>query len=332
MKARIELTGGQVFEGAALCGRPGGFTADIVFNTSMTGITEILTDPASLGQALVLTYPMIGNSGVSFEDFQSDAPQVAALIVSELSELESNFRSDDSLKAVLERSGIPIIAGVDTRSVVRLLRGSGGHGPARAAVTVGDGGLTAQAVPVQPRYQGKRRSVTADKPVATLAVLDTGLRSGLAAAFAARGVSLEVFPYGSAPEGAFDGYLLPSGPGDPAGYDLAPVRDVLQTGKPVFAEGLGHQLLALAHGAKTYPLSPGHRGANIPVYSHKTNLSVITLQNHGYAVDADSVAKDKISHVNVNDGSVEGLCWREDILSVQFQPDAEVIAEFISYL
>jgi carbamoyl-phosphate synthase small subunit len=328
LKAIIELKSGQAFEGVAVCGREGAFTGEVVFNTSMTGTTEIITDPASMGQILVLTYPMIGNSGISFDDFQSDKPQIAALVISELSGIESNFRSKDSLKAVLERLDIPIITGVDTRSLVRLLRkcDSGGQGPQQASVLTGGNEQDASPLSCKPFYTAVRRAVKADKPIATLAVLDTGLRRDLESMFTSLNISLEIFPYGEA--GDFDGYILPGGPGNPEDYDINPVKEILRTNKPIFAAGLGHQLLAMANGAKIIPLCPGHRGANIPVYSKKTNLSSITLQNHGYAVDAGSVDKDKISHVNINDGTVEGICWRENIISVQFQPDIEIIKEF----
>jgi carbamoyl-phosphate synthase small subunit len=297
--------------------------ASIVFNTSMTGTTEIITDPASMGQILVLTYPMIGNSGVSFDDFQSDKPQIAALVVSQLSEIESNFRSEDSLKAVLERFGIPVIEGVDTRSIVRFLRSGDAE---KAFETFGGNDGNLPPANAQSRYTATRRSVKADNPIAMLAVLDTGMRRDLSSAFVSSGISLEVFPYGSFPDGEFDGYLLPGGPGDPGEYDLTPVKNALQSGKPIFAAGLGHQLLALANGAKAVSLSPGHRGANIPVYGKKTNKSVITLQNHGYTVEG--IDEELISHVNVNDGTVEGICWRDNIISVQFQPDLEIIEEF----
>jgi carbamoyl-phosphate synthase small subunit len=326
LKSRIELDSGQVFEGLAVCGTDGGIAGSIVFNTSMTGITEIITDPASSGQILTLTYPMIGNTGVSYDDYQSDDPKIAALIVSELSEIESNFRSDDSLRAVLERSEIPIITGVDTRSIVRLLRS--GEAP-RARITF-DGGDTCREA--QPLYTGFRRSISADRPIASLAVPDTGLRRDLERLLVSLGVSLEIFPPSAELKGEFDGYLLPGGPGDPAGYDLTFIKDILKTGKPIFAVGLGHQLLALARGGKTVPLSPGHRGANIPVYGKKTDKSVITIQNHGFAVDPESVDKDLISHVNVNDGSVEGIRWSENIIAVQFQPDEDIVGEFAGML
>ncbi|MDR0325502.1 MAG: carbamoyl phosphate synthase small subunit [Oscillospiraceae bacterium] len=323
MRATLELESGHVFEG--FCGKAGGFIRDIVFNTSMNGVTELLTDPSSLGQALVLTYPMIGNCGVSFEDFQSEKPQIAALIVSEMSEIASNFRSEESLKAVLERFEIPVIAGVDTRSLVRLLRSGKAQ---RARISLG--GAEALEAP-KAMYPGERRSIRAEG-AAVIAVPDTGLRKDLAQALASLGVSLEIFPYGSAMDGQFDGYLLPGGPGNPAEYDLSVVKHILQTQKPVLAAGLGHQLLALANGGKAVPLSPGHRGANIPVRDTATGKAFITGQNHGYAVDTNSVDKAKISHVNVNDGTVEGLRWREDILSVQFQPEMEMLSEFVEML
>jgi carbamoyl-phosphate synthase small subunit len=326
LKAAIRLNDGQIFEGSVACEKAGELTGNIVFNTSMTGFTEIITDPASQDQILVFTYPMIGNSGVSFEDFQSDTPKIAALIVSELSEIESNFRSEDSLRAVLERNDIPLITGVDTRSLVRLLRS--GNGLTQASILLNGGGQTIFP-PDGAHSKSIRRSVKADKPSATAAVLDTGLRRDLERALVSGGISLEIFPCGAGIDGDFDCYLLPGGPGDPSGYDLTPVRDILKTGKPIFAAGLGHQLLALANGAKTLLLSPGHRGSNIPVYCKKTGKSVITLQNHGYTVDRDSVSEETVSHFNVNDGTVEGLRWREDVISVQFQPDCGIIREFI---
>ena len=330
MKATLELESGQVFEGACAGGKAGDFT--IVFNTSMTGVTELLTDPSSMGQALVLTYPMIGNCGVSLEDFQSDKPQIAALIVSEISEIESNFRSEDSLKAVLERYDIPIIAGIDTRSLVRLLRsnGGGGQGPQQVSMLIGDKEQVSRPLSF-PRYQGARKTYTAENAVATVAVPDTGLRRDLARALVSLGVSLEVFSYGETIEGPYDGYLLPGGPGDPAGYDLTVIKQILQTGKPILAAGLGHQLLALANGYKTIPLSPGHRGANIPVRDTATGQVLITTQNHGYTVDVAS-GSPPVRYVNVNDGTVEGVRWRENILSIQFLPDTDIFSEYIKLL
>jgi carbamoyl-phosphate synthase small subunit len=294
----------------------------IVFNTSMTGVTELITDPASAGQIVVLTYPMIGNPGVCYEDFQSERPQIAALVVSELSEIPSNFRSEESLKAVLERFGIPVFTGVDTRSLVRLLRDG---------LDVTDR-LCLPEPPKQPRYQSKRRTVSADKPIATAAVPDTGMRRDLERALLNLGVSLEVFPYGEIPDGDFDGFLLPDGPGDPSEYDIEPIRRIIRQGKPVFAVGLGHQLLALANGCKTVPLSPGHRGMNIPVRDCKTGNVLITTQNHGYCVSDTSADPSLVSHISVNDGTVEGLRWREDVFSVQFKPEPEHIRAFVNLL
>jgi carbamoyl-phosphate synthase small subunit len=325
LKVLLKPEGGQVFEGVCGFGQSG--TYEIVFNTSMSGTTEVITDPASAGQALLLSYPLIGSSGVCYEDYQSAKPQVAALIVSQLSEMESNFRSETSLKAVLEREGIPLIAGVDTRSMVRLLRGKG---PQTISITIG--GKEPGPIDSSPiRYQGERRSVKADTPVATVAVPDTGLRRDLERALVSLGVSLEIFPQGDALSGEYDGYLIPGGPGDPAGYDLTGVKDILKTGKPIFAVGLGHQLLALAQGAKTRRLSPGHRGQNVPVRDEKTGKAFITTQNHGYAVDSIPNGV-PASHVNVNDGTVEGIRWSENIISVQFSPDLELVCEFVNML
>ena len=335
MKATIKLESGQIFSGFCMGGMTEGFTSGIVFNTSMTGVTEILTDPSSMGQAIVLTNPLIGNYGVCYEDFQSDKPHAAALIVSELSEIHSNFRSEDSLKAVLERFDIPVITGIDTRSLVRLLRSrQGGESPRTVSVFVGDNEQTEYPLSAPPlsRYHAERRSVKAENTIATVAVADTGLRRDLERMLLSCGVSLEVFPYGDVIDGTYDGYLLPGGPGNPEDYDLTTVKTIIQTGKPVFAVGLGHHLLALANGAKITSLSPGHRGANIPVRDIQTGKVAITNQNHGFTVDTSSVESGIISHVNVNDSSVEGLSWREDMLSVQFQPDVETVQEFVKIL
>lgn len=324
MKAILELESSR-FEGVCDYGHSGTF--EIVFNTSMSGTTEIITDPVNAGQVLLLTYPLIGNSGVCAEDFQSDKPQIAALIISHLSEIESNFRSEGSLKDLLQRHNIPIITGIDTRSIARILSGRGAQ---TVSVTI-DGKEPPRPSEAPLRYKGERRTVKADKPIATVAVPDTGLRRDLQREFISLGISLEIFPQGEVIPGKYDGYLLPSGPGDPAGYDLSAVKSVLETGKPVFAVGLGHQLLALAHGAKTERLSHSHRGQNIPVRNLKTGAAVITTQNHGYAVDK-IIGDPPVSHVNVNDGTVEGIRWRENIISVQFKPEPEIISEFVNLL
>ncbi len=329
MRGSLALESGQKFEGELLGGSAFGPVGDVVFDTSMTGITELITDPVYAGQALVLTNPLIGNCGVSFSDFNSGKPQISALIVSELSEIESNFRSETSLKAVLERFGIPAIAGVDTRSLVRLLRGLGSV--RGALVPKGENVASFDTPP--PQYIGERCAHPADGTVVfRVAVPDTGVRRGLARQLNTHGITVSVFPYddpsifGEDP----DGWLLPDGPGDPAVYDLAVIRKIMDTRKPILATGLGHLLLAAANGAKVVRLPLGHRGSNIPVRDLATGKVAITSQTHGDAVT--EAPENVISHVNVNDETVEGLRWRENILSVQFRPDDDTISDFIAIL
>lgn len=329
MRGSLALESGQKFEGELLGGSAFGPVGDVVFDTSMTGITELITDPVYAGQALVLTNPLIGNCGVSFSDFNSDKPQISALIVSELSEIESNFRSEISLKAVLERFGIPAIAGVDTRSLVRLLRGLGS---VRGALVPKGENVTSFDTP-PPQYIGERRVHPADGTVIfRVAVPDTGLRRGLARQLNTRGVTVSVFPYddtsifGENP----DGWLLPDGPGDPAAYNLAVIRKIMDTRKPILATGLGHLLLASANGAKVVRLPLGHRGSNIPVRDLATGKVTVTSQAHGHVVE--NAPKDAVTHVNVNDGSVEGLRWRDNVFSAQYRPEEETINAFIAML
>ncbi len=319
----LALESGQRFLGELSTGY--GAVGDVVFDTSMTGITELITDPVYAGQALILTCPLIGNCGVSFSDFSSDKPQVSALIVSELSEIESNFRSEESLKAVLERFGVPVITGVDTRSLVRLLRGTG---PVRGALVPEGGEVSFEAPP--PQYAGERRKYSAGSLV--VAVPDTGLRRDIVKRLNVRGVTVSVFPFGDPAifKQEPDAWLLSDGPGDPMGYDLAVIKKILDTNKPVFGTGLGHLLLAAANGARIGRLTPGHRGANIPVRDLATGKVTVTSQTHGCVVE--DAPDEAVTHVNVNDGSVEGLRWRENVFSAQYRPEEETINAFIAML
>lgn len=325
----LALESGHLFSGEIVGGSYAGPVGDVVFDTSLSGITELITDPVYAGQALVLTLPLVGNCGVSFSDFQSGKPQVSALIVSEISEVASNFRSEASFLAVLERFGIPAVTGVDTRSLVRLLRGLG---PVRGVI-VPKGGSAASFEAPPPRYAGERRVYPAQSPSApVVTVPDTGMRRGLARRLNELGVTVSVYPYDdpSMFEEETNGWLLPDGAGDPTGYDLAFVRRIIDTGRPVLAAGLGHLLLALANGARIARLPLGHRGANIPVRDSVTGRVAITSQSHGYVVTPTPGAA--VSHVNVNDGTTEGLRWRENMLSVQFRPDDSLLTAFAAML
>lgn len=324
MTATLALESGQTFTGELLTGGYGPI-GGIVFDTTMTGITELITDPVYTGQALVLTNPLIGNCGVSFEDFQSERPQISALIVSEISKTASNFRSDSPFSAVLERHKLPAIAGVDTRSLVRLLRGLGS---VRGCIVKPGESPSFGAPP--PRYKAERRVCPAISQRARVNVPDTGVCKNLIEALNGLGVTVALYPYGEPGlfEDPADGYLLPDGP--PSDYDLSVIRRIIDSRKPVLAVGLGHTLLASANGASLTELVPGHRGSNIPVRDLATGAVSITSQAHSAVVSG--APKEMISHVNVNDGTIEGLIWREDILSVQFRPDEAVLNAFIRKL
>lgn len=334
MKAALILEDGSVFHGESM-----GATADciceMVFNTSMVGYQEILTDPSCAGQGVVMTYPLIGNYGVNSEDEESRKPWAAALIVRRLSPRGSNFRNEGTLGDYLTSHNITGICGVDTRAVARLLRDKGAM----------NGMITVEEAPnVEEKLEAIRacrgsgavervtRQTAEDFPGEgpRVALLDLGVRESMIRGLRSRGCGVTVFPAHTPAEtilsGGFDGVMLSGGPGDPADNReiIEEVRRVCDAELPVFGVGLGHQLMALAMGFSTEKLRCGHRGANHPVRDTSDGRVYITSQNHGYAVKADSVRADvaEISHVGVNDGSVEGLRYKNGAaFTVQFEPD-----------
>lgn len=337
---------GQAFGAASI--RVG----EVVFNTSLTGYQEIFTDPSYAGQIVVLTNPQIGNYGTNPEDSQSK-PWIEGLITRELSPLVSNWRSDRDAGAFLASAGIPIGSGMDTRTLVRRLRMRGvmrgclstqGGDPdelvARARKSPSMAGLDlATRVSTKERYAWDEPvprcspSDLLDEPAAKrfrVVAYDFGMKRDILRQLAHRGCSLTVVPAGTSAEDVLelkpDGVFLSNGPGDPEplDYQAAQVRKLI--GKtPVFGICLGHQVLGLALGGKTYKLKFGHRGGNHPVLNQRTNKVEITAQNHGFAVDPDTLnATDvELTHVNLNDRTLEGIAHRRyPVFSVQYHPEA----------
>ena len=338
MKATLILANGSVFHGQSI-GAPGDRVCEMVFNTSMTGYQEILTDPSYAGQGIVMSYPLMGNYGVNHEDEESQRPWAEALVVRHLAHRGSNFRCEGDLDSYLKKYGIAGIQGVDTRALTRILRSKGTmngmitcaehfhveeyleHIRAyRVSGTVEQ--VTRTQAQVYPAVETQRLRV---------ALMDFGVKQNMVRCLQDRGCQVTVFPAHTPArtilEGGFDGVMLSNGPGDPADNVeiIREVRALYDSDIPLFAVCLGHQLLALATGASTRKMTFGHRGGNHPVRDVAAGRAFITSQNHGYVVTRDSVdpAVAEISHVNVNEGSVEGLRYRRpNCFTVQFHPEA----------
>ena len=320
---------------------------EIVFNTSMVGYQEIISDPSYTYQAVVMTYPLIGNYGICDDDYESRTPSIGALIVREYNDQPSNFRYTHTLGEVLEENHIPAISGIDTRKLTRSIRDLGSR---RVLITDADTpleeGLRIIAeTPVPhdavPLVSCRKRwySRTANHRYNVVAV-DCGIKLNIIRCLNARGCNVTVVPYDTPAEVIErmdpDGVFLSNGPGDPE--DVAPVIQLVRTLRgryPIFGICLGHQMIALAAGAKTYKLKFGHRGGNHPVRNLRTGRIEITSQNHSYAVDAQSVAGTglEITHVNLLDGTVEGLaCPADRLFSVQYHPESAPGPQDSAYL
>ncbi len=330
-KGYLVLADGQVFQGFRFGGEAGAL-GELVFTTGMCGYVETLTDPSYAGQIVLQTYPLIGNYGVIPEDFEG-ACHVKGYVVRERCEHPSNFRSQGDLEGFLKERNIPGLYGVDTRQLTRVLRESGvmnamicdevpsDLGPLQAyAVTGVVEAVTCKQPAVFPAEGGPSRF--------RVALLDYGAKRNIVHELQARGCEVTVFPASTAAEELLaqkpDGIMLSNGPGDPAEnvYQIEQIQALL--GKvPLFGICLGHQLTALAAGGRTYKLKYGHRGVNQPVRDLGGPRTYITSQNHGYAVDADSVKRGRVSFVNANDGTCEGLDYPElRAFTVQFHPEA----------
>ena len=333
---KLILEDGSVYPGYGF-GAKAQRVCEIVFNTSMTGYQELVSDPSYTDQFVVMTYPLIGNYGITDDDFESRIPSIGGLVVRDYNDMPSNFRYTRTLGELLEEYGIPGISGVDTRMLTRSIRDKGSR---RAILT--DIDMTAEealrlieATPFPhdavARVSCKKRwySRTANHRFNVVAV-DCGIKLNIIRSLNQKGCNVTIVPPAiTAEEIAFmkpDGVFLSNGPGDPE--DVTDVIELVRALKgkyPMFGICLGHQMIALAYGAKTYKLKFGHRGGNHPVKDLETGLIEMTSQNHSYAVDADSLAgtKLKITHVNLLDHTVEGCACSEDhVFSVQYHPES----------
>jgi len=358
MNATLALEDGTWYRGvsAGAAGETGG---EVVFNTSMTGYQEVLTDPSYAGQIVTMTAPLIGNYGTASGDAESQAPRVAGFIMREASPVASNWRSDSSLRDYLVRHNIVAIADIDTRALTRVLRSAGVMRGVIATGQVDPDELVAKAQEI-PKMEGSDlvREVTCESPFEwreraasageadhrefgiapqrrssrrlRVAAYDFGIKWNILRRLDAYGCDVRVFP-AIAPASELlatepDGIFLSNGPGDPAAlrYAIDNVREVVKTDIPTFGICLGHQILGLAVGGETFKLKFGHRGANHPVKELQSGKVEITSQNHGFAVDPNSLPPDvKVTHLNLYDGTVEGFCHTsKPVFSVQYHPEA----------
>jgi carbamoyl-phosphate synthase small subunit len=339
MKALIALEDGAVFEGRSFTG-PGETQGELVFNTSMTGYQEILTDPSYNGQIVTLTYPLIGNYGVNAEDVESFKPHARGLLIGECSRIASNWRSDQSLPEYLRAHGILGVDRVDCRAVTLHIRSKGAM---KCVVSTEDldarrlvqrakdsPGLVGRDLATEVSTKAPYVFPGSENGARKIAVLDSGIKTNQLRILSRLGCRLHVFPNSFKAEEILalkpDGFFLSNGPGDPEGvpHVVAELRKVVATGLPTFGICFGHQLLGLAFGGKTFKLKFGHRGANQPVIELATGRVDITSQNHGFAVDIESLPADvETTHINLNDRTSEGQRHKKlPVFSVQYHPEA----------
>ena len=352
-EAILALADGRIFRGRAF-GAIGETVGEVVFNTAMTGYQEVLTDPSYKGQIVCMTYPEIGNVGINADDAESSGVHVEGFVVKDYRPRPSNWRSEMALGEYLEQAGVPGIEGIDTRALVRHIRTHGAQEAVISSVTLDPEALVARAK-ASPGLVGRDlvKEVTCAEPydwdlgdwelgggyrrpakeelrdAPLIVALDYGIKRNILHRLVASGFRVRVMPAAASAADILapnpDGVFLSNGPADPAAlpYASEAVRGVLGR-KPIFGICLGHQILGLALGGRTYKLGFGHHGANHPVMDLRTRKVEITSQNHGFAVDADSLeGRAELSHLNLNDKTVEGLCGvRVPFFSVQYHPEA----------
>lgn len=357
--AILALADGSIFTGYSI-GAAGQTIGEVVFNTSMTGYQEILTDPSYSSQIVTLTYPHIGNTGVNAEDVESDKIHAAGLIIKDLPLLVSNFRSEQTLSDYLKSQNIVAIAGIDTRKLTRILREKGAQGgailvgaDAEKAIALAKSfpGLSgmdlAKVVSAKQAYDWTEAEWVLGQgygqlqnPKFHVVAFDFGVKRNILRMLAERGCKVTVLPAQSSAADVLalnpDGVFLSNGPGDPepCDYAIAAAKELIEKGIPTFGICLGHQIMALASGAKTLKMKFGHHGANHPVQDLDTKQVLITSQNHGFAVDAATLpANCRVTHVSLFDGSLQGFA-RTDKPAFCFQghPEASPGPHDIAYL
>jgi len=360
MRAILALEDGRIFEGESF-GATGTCVGEICFNTSMTGYQEVLTDPSYRGQIVAMTYPLIGNYGTNALDQESREPHVRGFVIEELSEVPSSWRSESSLEDYLLRWKIPGVQGIDTRALTRHLRERGAMKACLTSETLSEKEAVQRAidgegvigmdyvreVSTRQSYQWDPddrlstmwsvASGNADEVIRQplppvrhrVIAYDYGIKENILRRLRQNGFGVTVVSATATADEVLalnpDGVFLSNGPGDPSAlpYALEALRGLMGK-KPIFGICLGHQVLGLAVGGKTFKLKFGHRGGNQPVKDLRTGKVAITSQNHGFAVDADSLpAEMEVTHINLNDGTVEGMRHRElPVFSVQYHPEA----------
>jgi len=343
--AKLVLADGRVFEGVAI-GATGVTVGEAVFTTGMTGYQEVITDPSFAGQLVTMTAPQIGNTGVNAEDVETRKPRLAGFIVHELSSVVSNWRASESLDDYLKRHNLVGIAEIDTRALTRHLRD---HGAQQAAIGTEDAkalhdrakaapsmnglnladGVSTESIYSFDEGQGVWCPTPPQKPTRHVVAVDFGIKLNILRCLVDAGCRVTVVPSKTSAADILalkpDGVFLSNGPGDPAAVStgIQTIRDLLGK-KPIFGICLGHQLLSLALGGTTYKLKFGHRGLNQPVKDLTTGRIEVTLQNHGFCVDVDSLkGKATTTHIHLNDGTCEGIEHTETgAFSVQYHPEA----------
>ncbi len=337
--ALLALEDGRTFRGRSWAA-DGEVCGEIVFNTSMTGYQEVVTDPSYAGQIVCMTYPLIGNYGVNEEDSESERPWVEGFVVREASRITSNWRAEESLADYLKRWNIVAIEGIDTRSLVRHIRDKGAMRACLSSIDVNEESLVQKALQSPPMENRELASVVTTKEAYNFPAVgeerfhivcyDFGVKKNSLRELADLGVRTTVVPASTSADQALsykpDGIFLSNGPGDPASMDqeVREIKQLLEKRVPLFGICFGHQLLGRAFGGKTFKLTFGHRGGNQPVKEVKGTGVEITAHNHGFAVNAESLPQDvEVTHINLNDQCVEGMRHKNlPVISVQYHPEA----------
>lgn len=348
-KAFLILANGEVFEGKSF-GKEGTTIGEIVFTTAMTGYQETLTDPSYCGQIVTQTFPLIGNYGTNGEDYESKASVVNGYIVREWCEAPSNFRCEEDIDTFLKKYGVIGLYDIDTRKLTRIIRETGVMNGMITTVPVNaeDMADTLERIrsfnvgKVVPKVSIKEKDVWVNENKKySVALLDYGYKRHIRKELLNRGCEVTLLPWNTTAEEIValkpDGIMLSNGPGDPTDNpeSIQTLKDLMKYNIPTFGICLGHQLMALAHGAQTVKLKYGHRGGNQPVTDLELDRTFITSQNHGFAVVSESITEDmgKVSHINGNDGTCEGVKYSQNpIFTVQFHPEARGGPRDTSYL